>query len=223
MEAENQIETTEKQQQMIDPRALAHIRKLELPIDGVDFKFNWSRMLVPELMLACLGVSDRSSDTTSQAIQRVLLKAVEASQKGLLTDVFNNPENYPLPVSLAEVMLKPVTDNETVIGPINTRKEKDLRIFTVPLSTDGHTRVFEFTSSRQKYADYEEQRDNPDIDPAEAIYNYLSTCLQKADQNDFALLVYDERNFTLPTKIYRRVTDFLSRTAAIIGELKTIG
>jgi hypothetical protein len=120
-------------------------------------------------------------------------------------------------------MLKPATDNETVIGLIRTQKERDKRMFTVPLSTDGKQQALLFTSNRQKYADYEEQRGNPDINPAEAIYNFLSSCLPEDRQNDFALLVYDKRNFSLPIKIYRRVTDFLSRAGATIGELNPAG
>jgi len=221
MEPDVQAEAAEEQR-LIDPYAMAQVRKRELPLGNTHFIFNWSRITVPEFLLAYMGVSDRSNDSTSQALRRIFLKVVEPDQKGLLLDIFNDPDNGPMPGQIAEIMLKSVTDNETKIGRIETLKEKDKRQFTVSLTTDGKTQIFTFVSNRQKYAEYEEQRDNPDINPVEAIYNFLFSCLPEERQNDFALLEYDERNFSLSTKIYRRVTDFLSQTAVTIGELKPV-
>jgi hypothetical protein len=201
---------------VLDPKVLNHKREIPVEIGNQKHKFIWTRLNVNDLMEAAGGLREHSSETTIKAMERVLVNAVDTDTHGILLDLFKKPENFALSNDLGEMMMKDVTENQT---KINTTKNAGPNAATAVLVTEKKTQVFKFKSDRQLYSDFLESKQDPDISPFEGVYNYLVSCLPEDQQAEFALLTYDEKNFTLPLKVFNKAKPFLFQTSVSIRKL----
>jgi|GEM_PF-4569963 len=199
-------------QQFIDPHAPLHKRIIQQPINDQVFEFHWTRLDAAELIYILAGRKETPNETSTDGMRRMLLKTVDRSQKGLLLDILNNKSNYTLARKLIEGMLALVTDNETIIGTPEYSQQGDVKRFVVPLMTDGQTELFDFKTDRNRFDEFQQNREDPASDSAEEMHSFLYNALaDKAQQQRYRLLAYDERNFTLSVKLFSRVNAFLAR------------
>lgn len=205
------------EEMFVDPMAPAHKRIVEQQISDTSFEFIWTRALVADLLEVLGGKRQGADESLKEAMSRMLVKAVESSQKGLLLDILKSRSNFTMTEKLVSGMLPLITANETKIGKPKCISEGDTRSVTIPLATDGTVQSFTFTSDRNRYDDFQNTKHTED-DMAVAINGFLLECLEEEKKRRaFARLEFDERNFTLSVKVFGKVSHFLARNQDIIA------
>ncbi len=208
--------TKKMEEQFVDPMAPAHKRILNQIINDITFEFHWTRALVAELLEVITGKVQHLDESLKEGVNRMLQRAVDSSQLGLLMDLLNSKSNFTLTEKLISGMMPLLTKNETVIGRPVCSSKGDIKEVVIPLSTDGKTDPFTFRSDRTRYDEFNATK-HTEEDQATAINGFLSDCLESNDQKlAFNKLDLDERNFSLAVKVFGKVSRFLAQNQAIM-------
>ncbi len=216
MSTENTTATPMEEELLVDQNAMSHKRIIEQQLNNIAFEFHWTRMDVSELLYVLVGKKETPNDSSVDGLRRMLLKTVDASQKGLLLDLLNDRANYTLARNLISGMLPLITDNATSVDKPKFTQTGDVKQFTVYLITDGEPEWFDFKTDRNRFDEFQLRQEDILADQAGEVFSFLHDALEdKGQRQRFRLLHYDERNFTLSSKLYAKVSSFLARNQAI--------
>ena len=216
-EQENSAVTAPIEQEHFILEAQKHTRSYAYEIDGKKHRFDWNRTLASELMTVAMGGGRKhQSESLLDTYDRIMVKSVSDDTKGIFQDVIKKPANHMLCKGLIERLLPKVTENETrilkVVGVGDLSAE-------VTFQTGDQLEKMVFTSSRERYADFQQDKSDDDLTICETAYNYYLSCLPDESKERFAELCHMAGNFTLQVKLIYKTNSFLFQDSATVKEL----